>query len=88
MTYSITYRERVVEEDFPFLDHAILLRIKTVIDDKLTRDPVRFGKPLQYDLRGCRALRVGDYRVIYEADALKKTVGILRVGHRRDIYEQ
>jgi mRNA interferase RelE/StbE len=43
---------------------------------------------------GCRKLvgregwriRVGDYRVIYEIDDPARTVLILHVGHRRDIY--
>ena len=31
-------------------------------------------------------LRVGDYRVVYEIDEQDKTVTILNVGHRRDVY--
>ncbi len=43
---------------------------------------------------GCRRLtgregwriRVGDYRVIYEIDDAERTVTVLHVGHRRDVY--
>jgi mRNA interferase RelE/StbE len=43
---------------------------------------------------GCRELvgregwriRVGDYRVIYQIDDPARTVLVLHVGHRRDIY--
>ncbi len=43
---------------------------------------------------GCRKLvgrdgwrvRLGDYRVIYEIDDAARTVLVLHVGHRRDIY--
>ena len=43
---------------------------------------------------GCRKLvgrdgwriRVGDYRVIYQIDDPARTVLVLHVGHRRDIY--
>ena len=31
-------------------------------------------------------IRVGHYRVIYEVDDLARTVTILHVGHRRDVY--
>ncbi|MHC4202757.1 MAG: type II toxin-antitoxin system RelE family toxin [Planctomycetota bacterium] len=31
-------------------------------------------------------IRVGDLRVIYEADDTARTVTILHVGHRRDVY--
>jgi mRNA interferase RelE/StbE len=43
---------------------------------------------------GCRKLsgrdawriRVGDYRVIYEVDDRAKTVLVVHIGHRRDVY--
>jgi mRNA interferase RelE/StbE len=43
---------------------------------------------------GCRKLadspgwriRVGDYRVVYEIDDAARTVTVLRVGHRKEIY--
>jgi mRNA interferase RelE/StbE len=31
-------------------------------------------------------LRVGDYRVIYEIDDPQKTITVLSIGHRREIY--
>jgi mRNA interferase RelE/StbE len=31
-------------------------------------------------------LRVGDYRVIYEIDDRQRSVTVLHVGHRRDVY--
>lgn len=31
-------------------------------------------------------IRVGDYRVIYEIDDAHRTVTVLHVGHRRDVY--
>jgi len=31
-------------------------------------------------------IRVGDYRVIYEIDDVQRTVTVLHVGHRRDVY--
>ncbi len=31
-------------------------------------------------------IRVGDYRVIYEVDDAARSVTILHVGHRRDVY--
>ena len=33
-------------------------------------------------------LRVGDYRVIYRADATRRRVRLLKVGHRKSVYEQ
>ena len=31
-------------------------------------------------------IRIGNYRVIYEIDDATKTVDILHIGHRRDVY--
>jgi len=44
--------------------------------------------------RGCLKLtaregwrvRVGDYRVVYEIDDQERTITILHVGHRREVY--
>jgi mRNA interferase RelE/StbE len=44
--------------------------------------------------RGCLKLtaregwrvRVGDYRVVYEIDDQQRTVTVLHVGHRREVY--
>ena len=33
-------------------------------------------------------IRVGNFRVIYEIDEGQKTVTVLHVGHRRDVYER
>jgi mRNA interferase RelE/StbE len=43
---------------------------------------------------GCRKLtgregwriRIGDYRVLYEIEDTPKTVTVVQVGHRRDVY--
>lgn len=33
-------------------------------------------------------LRQGDYRVLYEIDDREKTVTVVRIGHRRDVYRR
>lgn len=33
-------------------------------------------------------LRIGDYRVIYDFDAVKNELFLIALGHRRDIYKQ
>ncbi len=83
--YKIEYLESVVEDDIPCLQKPDKLRIKKAIEEKLCNDPVRFGKPLQYSLKGCRRLRVGDYRIIYIIE--KKVVLIVKIGHRKEVYK-
>ena len=50
-------------------------------------DPVAFGKPLRYSFKGHRRLRVSDYRIVYRIDSNSKTVIIVAIKHRKDVYE-
>ena len=86
MTYRIEYLESVVRKDIPKLSKAVKQQIRKAIEQKLTVLPIEFGKPLRYSLKGARSLRVGDYRVIYQIEA-PTTVLILKIGHRREVYE-
>ena len=48
--------------------------------------PRAVGHPLQRELKGLWAARRGPYRVVYEIDDGTKTVNLLRVDHRADVY--
>lgn len=85
MTYRIEYLESVVTEDIPALPKTARARIRGAIERKLATNPVDFGKPLQYSLKGCRRLCVGDYRVIFSIDG--DLVLIVKIGHGRKVYE-
>ena len=50
-------------------------------------DPRRFGKALTGDLRGLWRYRVGDVRIIASIQDQTVTVLVLRVAHRREVYE-
>jgi mRNA interferase RelE/StbE len=50
-------------------------------------DPRRFGKPLSRELAGMWRYRVRDYRLICSIEDDTVTVLVLRVGHRKDIYD-
>lgn len=45
------------------------------------------GKPLERELSGYRSYPIPPYRIIYRVDSSNRIVRIVRVGHRRDIYE-
>ena len=86
MKYSIEYLESVVSEDIPRLSHPERKRIRKAIEERLVSNPIEFGKPMQYSLKGCRRMRVGDYRVIYQIEE-PSTVLIVKIGHRKEVYE-
>jgi mRNA interferase RelE/StbE len=86
VSYRIEYLESVVREDIPRLSKAARDRIRRAVEVKLTAHPIELGKPLRYSLKGARRLRVGDYRVIYKIEP-PDLVLIVKIGHRREVYD-
>jgi mRNA interferase RelE/StbE len=50
-------------------------------------DPRRFGKALTGDSSGLWRYRIGDHRLIAAFEEERFTVLVVRVGHRRDVYD-
>jgi len=86
-SYRVDYLISVVKEDIPILPKSIKNTIKRVIEERLMVDPIGFGKPLRFSLKGHRRLRVGDYRIVYRIDAENNIVIVIAVKHRKDVYE-
>jgi mRNA-degrading endonuclease RelE of RelBE toxin-antitoxin system len=81
--YQIHYLEEVVKKHIPSLCPYAKVLIKRAIEERLMIDPISFGKPLRYTLKGYRRLRVSDYRIVYRIET--KTVIIVAIKHRRDV---
>ena len=84
--FKILYHPDVPAKDLPRLSSDIKQRIRIAIEKKLQIAPQEFGSPLRRSLKGYWKLRVGDWRVIYKVGS--RNVEILRIGHRREIYDQ
>lgn len=84
--YKIEYLESV-KQDFTSISKTNKEQIRKAIEKKLATNPIEFGKPLQYSLKALRRLRVGDYRIIFKIEEEVGTVLIVKVGHRREVYE-
>lgn len=52
----------------------------------LADDPRRRGKPLKRELDGRWASRRGDYRILFRLDEATKTMCVLKIGRRSDVY--
>jgi mRNA interferase RelE/StbE len=52
----------------------------------LVENPARVGKPLMFDLEGYRCARRGPYRVVYRIDEAERSVRVVRIDHRVDVY--
>ena len=63
--------------------------VKDRILDKLEylkTDP-RLGKPLTANLAGLWSLRIADHRAIYQIRDRELVIVVIRMGHRKNIYE-
>ena len=85
MIYSVSYLEEVVKNDIKQLPKTVKNMVKKAIEQKLLLDPIGFGKPLRYSLKGHRRLRVGDYRVVYRMN--ESEILVVAIKHRKDVYE-
>lgn len=48
--------------------------------------PHRVGTPLRFELEGRWSARRGPYRIVYAVDDTTRTVEVLAIAHRRDVY--
>lgn len=84
MPYKIFYHSDIASKDLPDIPANIKVRIKKAVEERLLREPDKYGEPLKRGLRGYRKLRVGDYRVVYRVD--KENIIVLKIGHRKEVY--
>jgi mRNA interferase RelE/StbE len=84
LAFDITYKKSV-GKDLAGLGKAEARRVLDKIEKEL---PSRADScpALKGQFSGLRKLRVGDYRVIFAI--LGNQVLVLRVGHRREVYER
>lgn len=73
-------------KDLKKLERQILLKIDVALLD-LAKNPYPYKvKSIQNKKLAQSRIRVGDYRILYDVYTEDKTIYILRIGHRKDIY--
>ena len=50
--------------------------------------PHQVRRPLRFELEGRHSAHRGDYRVVYHIDERRRSVDILAIDHRADIYRR
>lgn len=65
------------------LDRSLKERFYNAVE-RLARNP-EVGKPLQYDYKGCRRMRIDPFRIVYKVK--EDTVFIVAFDHRGVIYK-
>ncbi|KDE39082.1 RelE/StbE replicon stabilization toxin [Nitrincola lacisaponensis] len=88
MTWTVEFDDAAAKE-LRKLDRQAQQEILRYLRERIAtyEDPRRFGKPLSRDLAGLWRYRVRTYRMICYIEDDKLVVLVLRVGHRKDIYE-
>jgi mRNA interferase RelE/StbE len=74
------------ERSLARLPESAAVAIVEFITGALVGGPRRVGHPLQRELAGLWSARRGPYRVVYEIDDERRTVTVLRIDHRADVY--
>jgi mRNA interferase RelE/StbE len=88
VSWNYKFGERAFKQ-LKKLDRLAQQRIIEFLDSHVfdTNDPRQHGKPLMGDLRGLWRYRVGDYRIVCQLQDAAMIVLVIRVGHRKNIYE-
>ena len=83
MSYSIKIKSSAAKA-LRRVDARERMRIVAAID-RLAWEPSA-GAALKGEFGGLRRLRVGRYRIVYEAFHEELTILVVRIGHRREVY--
>ena len=76
-------------KEFLKLDKPIQKQIKTfLLKLQGMEDPCSSGKALKSNLGGLWRYRVGDYRIICDIQQDKILITVLRIGHRKNVYDR
>jgi mRNA interferase RelE/StbE len=77
---------RVLTEAPRGLPVAVATAVTKFLTGALPDNPHRVGKPLARELTGYHSARRGAYRVVYRIDKPARTVHVVRIDHRADVY--
>ena len=89
MTWQIKWNDSAAKE-LRKLDHHEQKQIIEYLHGRIAsnENPRRFGAALSGDKSGLWRYRVADYRIICSLEDDIATVLVIRIGHRRDVYNK
>jgi len=70
------------------LPEAVAAAVLEFCDDALAGNSHRVGKRLFGPLTGCHGARRGTYRIVYRIEETTRTVHVLDIDHRSEIYRR
>jgi len=84
--YELRFKKSV-QKDFRRMGEDAARRVMTAIRSKLVQDPRGTGKPLKGRPGTLWSFRVGPFRVLYTFNEAEVWILVVRVGPRRDVYD-
>jgi len=69
------------------LPHEVVLRISRAVEE-LRQEPFPAGVRKILGAEHTYRIRLGDYRVLYTVLASTLVIEVVRVGHRKDVYDR
>lgn len=87
MAYWTISFSKNAEKELSKLDKSIQDRILRYLHGRVANNARGLGKPLIGEKTGFWRYRIGDYRVIAELIDRELIIEIVRVGHRKDVYD-
>jgi len=82
--YTIEIEKRCLRE-LKQLDKSVVSRAFDLIETVITKDPYA-GKELKGKYKGLFSHRFSNYRIVYEIKKKKLIILILRIRHRKNVY--
>ena len=74
---------RAIAEDLP---EAVAAAVIDFITGPLLLEPKRVGRELRNELAEIHSARRGTYQILYRINDDERTVTVIRIDHRRDVY--
>jgi mRNA interferase RelE/StbE len=89
VTWKIKYTE-IAAKQMKKLDKSISNQIDTYLNKRVAKqkNPRMFGKPLLHEKSGLWRYRIENYRIICQIQDHELIVLVVRVGHRKQIYNK
>ncbi len=83
--YKIEIEKRCLRE-LKKIDKLIVKKAFNIIESNIAKNPF-IGKQLKAKYKGLYSYRFSNYRIVYKIFKEKITVLILRISHRKDVYD-
>ena len=85
--WTIRYKKSV-KKDLKKLPDKTKKLIRSAIEDRIAQDPLRHGIPLRGTLKKYFKYRLGDYRIVYGIEYDEVVILVVKIGHRKDVYDK